>query len=183
MIEPVAFHLLRRGRAADRRLYAEVMAIGAAMDPAAGRNGRIAAMRRFIDYWNGAGAWARTSPALRDFFLRCHDRVRADFAAVAVEPDGLAELARIAAPTLAIIGLDSPTPSLRVTEIVARALPRAVLRMVADAGHMVPLTDPHVVDPMIGNHLVAADRPLAPVAGGRGLNRRDNAPILQAHSA
>ena len=97
VIEPVAFHLLRRGGAADRRLYAEVMAIGAAMDPAAGRDGRIAGMRGFIDYWNGAGAWGRTSPALRDFFLRCHDRVRADFAAVAVEPDGLAELARIAA--------------------------------------------------------------------------------------
>jgi lipase len=33
-----------------------------------------------------------------------------------------------------------------------------VLRMVPDAGHMAPLTDPHIVDPMIGEHLVAVDR-------------------------
>lgn len=158
VIEPVAFHLLRQGRKADRRLYDEVMGIGAAMDPASGPRGRIAGMRRFIDYWNGAGAWARTSSALRDFFLQCHDRVHADFAAISGEQDGPEDLARIAAPTLAIMGLDSPTPSLRATEIVARALPRAVLRMIPDAGHMAPLTDPHVIDPMIGDHLVAADR-------------------------
>ena len=128
------------------------------MDPDSGEGARNAGMRRFIDYWNGPGAWARSSPALRNFFLKCHDRVRADFAAIAGEEDGMAELARIGSPTLAIMGLNSPTPSLRVTEIVARAIPRAVLRMIPDAGHMVPLTDPHLVDPLIGDHLVAADR-------------------------
>ena len=132
------------------------MAIGAAMDPAAGPARRAAAMRLFIDYWNGDGAWARTSPRLRDFFLRCHDRIRAEFRAVACEAGGLGDLGRIACPTLAVMGLESPTPSLRVTELVARAVPGAVLRIVPDAGHMLPLTDPHVVDPMIGRHLAAA---------------------------
>ena len=111
VIEPVAFHLLRRGTEADRRLYDDVMWLGAAMDPDSGEGARIAGMRRFIDYWNGPGAWARSSPALRDFFLKCHDRVRADFAAIAGEEDGMAELARIGSPTLAIMGLDSPTSS------------------------------------------------------------------------
>jgi len=32
-----------------------------------------------------------------------------------------------------------------------------VLRIVPDAGHMLPLTDPHLVDPMIGRHLIAAE--------------------------
>ena len=160
VIEPVAFHLLRAGGEVDRRLYREVMAIGAAMDPAAGPGRRIAAMRLFIDYWNGAGAWARTSAGLRAFLLGCHDRVRADFRAIAGEQGGVAELARIACPALAVMGLESPLPSMRVTEIVARALPRAVLRMVPEAGHMAPLTDPHIIDPMIGDHLVAADRAL-----------------------
>jgi pimeloyl-ACP methyl ester carboxylesterase len=134
------------------------MWLGAAMDPDSDLGAKIAAMRRFIDFWNGPGAWARSSPALRDFFLKCHDRVRADFAAIAGEEHGTADLARIGSPTLAIMGLDSPTSSLRVTEIVARAIPRAVLRMIPDAGHMAPLTDPHLVDPLIGDHLVAADR-------------------------
>jgi len=158
VIGPVAFHLLRRGTEADRRLYDDVMWLGAAMDPESDEGARIAAMGRFIDYWNGPGAWARSSPALRDFLLKCHDRVRADLAAIAGEEASMAELACIDRPTLAIMGLDSPTSSLRVTEIVARAIPRAVLRMIPDAGHMVPLTDPHLVDPLIGDHLVAAGR-------------------------
>ena len=54
----------------------------------------------------------------------------------------LADLARIDVPTLAVVGLDSPTPSLRVTELVARAMPRSTLRMIPDAGHMSNLEQP-----------------------------------------
>ena len=36
--------------------------------------------------------------------------------------------------------------------------------MIPEAGHMAPLTDPHVIDPMIGNHLVAVDRSLRAAA-------------------
>ena len=36
----------------------------------------------------------------------------------------------------------------------------AELRLVPDAGHLAPLTDPHIVDPMVAAHLVAADRAL-----------------------
>ncbi len=158
VIEPAAFHLLRAGGPADRRLHAEVMSLGAALDPDAGPARRIAAMRLVIDYWNGAGAWGRTSAGLRAFLLGCHDRIGAEFRAIEREAGGIADLERIPCPTLAVMGLESPVASLRVTEIVAGAVPRAVLRMVADAGHLLPLTDPHVVDPMIGAHIVAAGR-------------------------
>ena len=76
-------------------------------------------MRGFIDYWNGAGAWARTSDGLKAALLACLSRVCADFRAVMFEEAALADLARIDVPTLAVMGLDSPTPSLRVTELVA----------------------------------------------------------------
>lgn len=155
VIEPTVFHLLRDRH---RPLHAEVMGVAAAMNAAVGPRSRLAAMQLFIDYWNGAGAWSRTSPRLRQFFLSCFQQVRADFAAIAAETDGPDDLARIDCPALAVMALDSPAASLRTTELVAEALPRAVLRLVPDAGHMAPLTDPHVVDPMIAAHLVAADR-------------------------
>jgi pimeloyl-ACP methyl ester carboxylesterase len=158
VIEPAALHLLRAGGPADRRLHAEVMSLGTALDPNAGPERRIAAMRLVIDYWNGAGAWGRTSGGLQGFLLGCHDRIRAEFRALAREEGGVADLERITCPTLAVMGLESPVASLRVTEIVAGAVPRAVLRMVADAGHLLPLTDPHVVDPMIAAHILAASR-------------------------
>jgi len=154
VIEPAAFHLLRGGSAGDRALYEEAMAVGAAME---GR-GRVAGMRGFIDFWNGPGAWRRTSAELRRVLLGRHERVRADFRAIAGEPDGMAGLGRIGCPALAVMGLQSPAVSLRVTELVAEALPRATLRLVPDAGHMAPWTDPHVIDPMIGNHLMAVER-------------------------
>jgi pimeloyl-ACP methyl ester carboxylesterase len=159
VIEPTSFQFLRQGR--DRSLHAEVMAVAAALNAAVGPRSRQAAMALFIDYWNGEGAWARTSPRLRQFFMECYDRVRADFASVAAEAADLGELGRIDCPALVVMGLESPAPSLRVTEIVAEGLPRAVLRLIPDAGHMAPLTDPHVVDPMTRAHMIAADRVVA----------------------
>nr|WP_309402578.1 hypothetical protein [Aminobacter niigataensis]WMD00257.1 hypothetical protein RAR13_30450 [Aminobacter niigataensis] len=47
--------------------------------------------------------------------------------------------------------------SLRVTEMVAEAIPGARLAIVPDAGHMALLTAPHIVNPMIAAHLRAAD--------------------------
>ena len=155
VIEPTAFQLLRTR---NRPLHAEVMAVAAAMNAAVGPRSRLAAMQLFIDYWNGPGAWSRTSPRLQQFFLSCFDQVRADYAAIAAEPDGADGLGRIDCPALAVMALDSPAASLRTTEVVAEALPRAVLRLIPDAGHMAPLTDPHVVDPMIAAHLLAAGR-------------------------
>ncbi len=158
LIEPTAFHLLREGTVQDRTLYAEFSELGAAIGRHAEARQRTLAMRRFIDYWNGDGAWARTSPRLRQFFLGCLERVRADFRAVTGETAGRHELAGIDCPALAVMGLESPALSLRATEVVAEALPRAVLRLIPDAGHLVPLTDPHLIDPMIADHLLAADR-------------------------
>ena len=61
-----------------------------------------------------------------------------------------------------IRSISAPTarasPASPPTGRCAEALPRATLRMIPEAGHLAPLTDPHVVDPMIGAHLVVADR-------------------------
>lgn len=158
VVEPVAFQFLRDGAAGDRALYREFTGLAAATHRLAAEGDRVAAMRGFIDYWNGAGAWDRTSARLQGFFLGCLPRVCADFRAVMAEDGDPAPLARVACPALAVMGLESPAPSLRVTEAVAEALPRAALHFVPDAGHLAPLTDPHVVDPLIAEHLVAAEK-------------------------
>ena len=158
VIEPVAFHLLMDGSAADRALFAEAAGLAARTLTGVLGRGRVAAMRGFIDYWNGDGAWERTSAGLRRFFLSCAERVCADFRAVLFERSGREALATPEVPTLAVMGLDSAPTSMRVTEIVAETLPRAVLRLVPDAGHLAPLTDPHLVDPMVAGHLVAVER-------------------------
>ena len=113
------------------------------------------ATRRLVDYWNGRGAWARTSERLREFLLACLPQTMPTSRRSARCRAGRT-IPGIACPTLVVMGLDLPLPSLRVTELVARAIPGAELAIVPDAGHMLPLTDPHLLDPMIARHLMRA---------------------------
>jgi pimeloyl-ACP methyl ester carboxylesterase len=157
LIEPAAFHLLRDRGAADRRLHAEILGVASDVRGFVHEGDPWNGMARFVDFWHGAGAWGRSSDALRLTLASCIGQVDDDFAAIAAEADSLGDLARIDVPTLAIMGLESPAVSMRVTELVAEAIPGARLAMVAEAGHMAPLTDPHVVDPMIRRHLLAVE--------------------------
>ena len=58
---------------------------------------------------------------------------------------------------LAIMGLQGPACAQRVTEMLAENIPDARLAIVPDAGHMLPMTDPHIVDPLIAGHLKSVD--------------------------
>ena len=157
LIEPTAFHLLDRAHSGDRLLAREIDTLAERVMADAAWDDAEGAARRLVDYWNGRGAWARTSPRLQEFLLACVPQTIANFAAIRALPPR-PDYSRIACPTLAIMGLESPLPSLRVTELLARVIPGAELRMIPDAGHMAPLTDPHVLDPMIAQHLVRASR-------------------------
>jgi len=158
LIEPVSFHLLRHGRRSDHELYTDVAGLASHIFSHAIDKRPAEAMRVFIDYWSGEGAWARTSPRLRAELLRHLPRVCADLRAVMFEHQTTLDLAAIACPTLVIEGSESPEVSRRLCELVAGAVPRATRRTVPGAGHLAPLTDPHIVDPMIAEHLLATDR-------------------------
>jgi pimeloyl-ACP methyl ester carboxylesterase len=161
LIEPVSFHLLRHGRRSDHELYTDVAGLASRIFSHAIDKRPEEAMRVFIDYWSGEGAWARTSPRLRAELLKHLPRVCADLRAVMFEHQTVLDLAGIGCPTLVIEGRDSPEVSRRLSEMVADAVPRATLGIVPDAGHLALLTDPHIVDPMIAAHLLATDRAAA----------------------
>jgi pimeloyl-ACP methyl ester carboxylesterase len=160
LIEPAAFHLLDRAQPGARALAEEIDVLTGRVCADIAWNDAEGAAARVVDYWNGRGAWARTSEGLRAFLLGCLPRAMRNLAAIRALPR--TDYARIACPTLAVMGLDSPLPSLRATEVVAEAVPGAVLGIIPDAGHMLPLTDPHLLHPMIAEHLLRlAARPLA----------------------
>lgn len=164
LLSPAAFPLLRGEGPSDRRLFAEVMTLAATMAIEVASGERGAAMERYVDYWHGMGAWRRSSRRLQERLLGRLDRVLDDLAALAADWSRKVDLGRLACPALIVVGLEAPLPVLRAAEIVAEALPRGALRLLAGAGHMVPLTDPHLVDPMITAHLAAAEDARQPVA-------------------
>ena len=166
LIEPVAFHLLCGAPegTAEHGLFREVAALAAEVTDSAKGDGRRG-MARFIDYWNGAGAWMRMRTDTQAALARQAPRVALDFHAAMTDPTRLRALRRIAAPTLILRGGASPGPTRRIAALVAQVLPNARLQTVEGAGHMLPLTHATAVNAAIAEHLsrttAAAQRPAA----------------------
>lgn len=158
LIEPTVFHLLRRGERSDRALHDELARLLERMLFFVAADDAAAAMRAYVDFWYGNGAWRRTGAGLRKRLADQAERVAFDLAASLARAGASSRFGTISCPTLVIKGLQSPVTSLRVTELVAGMVPGARLMMVGDAGHMAPLTHPHVIDPLIGGHLTSVDQ-------------------------
>lgn len=158
LIEPALFHLLRVGDPSDLALFTELASMAEKLSTTAKASRPTAGMRSYVDFWHGAGAWRRTSESLRQELERHAEQAGRDLATALAATWPASRCRQLYCPTLAVMALDSPSASLRVTEMVAEAIPGARLAMVPDAGHMALLTDPHIVNPMISAHLRAADR-------------------------
>jgi pimeloyl-ACP methyl ester carboxylesterase len=159
LIEPVAFHLLRGAppNSMDRRLWGEVMAIAARVRRATANGDYRGAMARFVDYWNGAGAWARLSPETQAALSRRTPKLGLDFWATMAEATPRADYGRVAVPVLILSGTLSPRPTRRIAELLAGTLPNVRLGAIGGAGHMLPLTHMEAVNAAIAEHLSRAD--------------------------
>jgi pimeloyl-ACP methyl ester carboxylesterase len=155
LIEPVAFHLLCGAPegTAEHGLFREVAALAADVTQSAAENDGRRGMARFIDYWNGAGAWMRMRPDVQSALARQAPRVALDFRAAMTDPTRLRALREIAVPTLILRGSTSPRPTRRIAELIAQVLPNARLKTIEGAGHMLPLTHHEAVNAAIAEHL------------------------------
>ena len=154
LIEPTAFHLLPSETAEDRDLVRSIRGVADALSSFACEGDPRTGMARFVDFWNGDGAFFRSSPGLKARMTGNIGQVLDDFAAIDNEQGTTVSLSRLRVPVLCIAGAETPAVSLRTTETVVEALPFTRLEIVSGAGHMVPLTDPHITDPMIRRHLL-----------------------------
>lgn len=166
LIEPVAFHLLREQAPHEesRRLLRGLRTVASQIAKATANGNYRGAMARFVDYWNGTGAWKRLDPLLQADLARRVPKIALDFWAAMTEPTAPADYRRIKAPALVLRGSASPAPARRIAEIVARNLPRASLQTIEGAGHMLPLTHPDAVNRAIVEHLSACNVGRRPAA-------------------
>jgi len=167
LIEPVAFHLLCGAPegTAEHGLFREVAALAADVTESATEGDGRRGMARFVDYWNGAGTWMRMRPDAQAALARQAPRVALDFRAAMTDPTRLRALRGIAVPTLILCGTASPRPTRRIATLVAQILPKARLKTIEGAGHMLPLTHHEAVNAAIAQHLsrlpAALQRPAA----------------------
>ena len=164
LVEPCAFHLLRQGGAAERRLFAEVSRLSDVVLQALASGDYQAGAARFVDYWNEPGSFASLSARRRAGLAARMPRVALDFWAAFTEQGTLADLrSALTMPVLVLEGDRSPTPTRWICRMLEGALPSAWLVTLPDAGHMAPLTDPDPVNLVVASFLadVVRGRPVA----------------------
>jgi pimeloyl-ACP methyl ester carboxylesterase len=140
LYEPSAFHILPQIGPFGVAGLEEISAlIRSTKDSVASGDYRGAA-ERFVEYWNGPGAWAATKPALQDALTRWAPKASLDFSALSNEPTEIATYRGLRVPSLIMHGQHAPRPTRAISEALASLIPAARLRIVAGAGHMGPLT-------------------------------------------
>jgi pimeloyl-ACP methyl ester carboxylesterase len=152
--EPVMFSVLDGGAAEDeaaRRELAE-LDMGYAAD-ASGVDERW--LSAFVGWWNGAGAWEGLDEAVRASFRQVAWKLHQEVASLARDTTGRPGFAAIGAPTLLLGGARTRPVEKRVLTVLERTLPNASLQLIADAGHMGPMTHGAAVNEAIARHIAA----------------------------
>ncbi|HYF56118.1 MAG TPA: alpha/beta fold hydrolase [Salinarimonas sp.] len=163
LYEPIAFWLLRL--AGDMALYGEARALADAYRAAIRRGDREGAARPYLDYWNGAGAYARLSERARSALLATALKTDREWAPAFEDDTPLAALAaRLPMSVLILAGERTVAPARRICDLLAAGLPGARLAIVPGAGHMGPITHGPAVNAPLAAHLVAAEGTLARAA-------------------
>ena len=125
----------------------------AATELAAG--GRNAAAERFIDYWMGAGTWARMPESRCAPIEASIVNIQGWATALLGEPTPLSAFRSLEVPVLLLTGKNSPASSLGVARLLAQALPNVRVIELDGLGHMGPITHPEIVNAAIETFLVS----------------------------
>ncbi|MEZ4452092.1 MAG: alpha/beta hydrolase [Nannocystaceae bacterium] len=140
LVDPIVVSVLREGD--EPEAYAEMEAQyqrfhAAAGDPAA-------AAERFVDHWNGAGAWRSIGERARAVIAGLAPKVGLEMDAARGDRTALAALAEAPPPTRIVLGGATRIAAVATGRQLARAF-HGVTEVVDGAGHMVPLTHPAAV--------------------------------------
>jgi pimeloyl-ACP methyl ester carboxylesterase len=153
LVEPSAFHLLRRGDPGEVGFWYEISNVAADVWHGARSGDARGAMARFVDYWSGPGSWGVLGDAMQDRLAAQVNAVAIDFAALFSETTDIADFAAIEAPVLILQGSMSPAPSRRICSMLNAAFSNSKLYAIEGAGHMSPLTHTAQVNGHIRDHL------------------------------
>jgi len=156
LYEPSAFHLLRQlDEAGDA--FSEINGIARRIGHGVVIGDYRGAIVAFVDYWNGAGAFAALRPSLQDALVRWAPKAPLDFRALIDEPTPASAYASLELPTLIMRGEHAPLPTRVIAERLSELLPASRIVMVEGAGHMGPMTHAPEVSALIVRHVESVD--------------------------
>jgi pimeloyl-ACP methyl ester carboxylesterase len=157
IFEPVTFHLLRDGHSIEQQMHDGIDELVRHLKNAEAAGTPALGAARFVDFWNGPGAFANYAPEMQEKVTARLSLILSNFAALHSESWPLAECARITAPTLSMFGQDSPLAAQHLTRLVTGQIAQSQLIPVAAAGHMLPITHAGTVARYLSAHVLAAE--------------------------
>jgi pimeloyl-ACP methyl ester carboxylesterase len=108
-----------------------------------------AAAEEFVDYWFQRGAWAAMREEVRADIRGGMGLARQRWDALLRDPVGLSDIASIDAVTLYLTGKKSKLPTRALSQLLISAIPRVRSIDIEGVGHMAPLSNPDLVNPLI----------------------------------
>jgi len=154
LYEPVAFGVLDEPSDADAR--ASIAQLGAYTPDEHGVD--EAWLAGFVDWWNGAGAWARLGDDTKRAFRDVGWKVSQEVASLTADRTDRQHYAAITVPTLLLGGEQTQQAERRVLDKLVTTLPSATLRVFPGLGHMGPITHAALVNAAIVEHIDRSDR-------------------------
>jgi pimeloyl-ACP methyl ester carboxylesterase len=156
--EPVLFGWLFKD---DQHAIAarEVLAMSVAMGRYVQLGDDHAAAAVFVNYWSGAGAWEQLHPSRQNAIAARMRAVHPHFGALYREELARTPGGRIDMPLLHLTGKATAASTRRIGALAREAMPYATHGLIADAGHMGPITHPSEVNSRIEQFLVALATP------------------------
>lgn len=135
-IEPASFGLLRRGPGNDRTVYLTLAELAVDLARAALNGKADEGVRRFVDFFSGAGTWEQIAIDVRHRMGERIFDIACNVFALAEDRTALDDFAGCAVPVQLVAGDRTMAPVHRVTDRLLSYLPDARQAWLTDAGHM-----------------------------------------------
>ena len=155
LLEPNPFYLLSQHK--RQAAYEEIKALRnhGKQYGAVGDWQKVA--ERFADYWVSEGTWESMHAKRRSAFLAATPPVFHEWDAAMNETTTIGTWASLKAKTLVVYAADTKRPIREIIELFVDACPHWSFREIAEGGHMAPLFQPELVNPIVTEFLNSID--------------------------
>ena len=109
--------------------------------------------QRFADYWVGDGTWDSMSQKRRSAFLEAIPPNFYEWDGVMNETTTIDTWAALTEKTLVVYAADTKRPIREIVELFVEACPHWMFKEIPEGGHMAPLFQPNIVNPIIREFL------------------------------
>lgn len=151
LIEPNPFYLLKaHGRI---EAYQEVSSLGAFVKKFGSQGEWKIVASHFVDYWNGDGAWDSLSEERQVTLTNMVKPNFHEWDAVLDGEDDILKWQGFLTRMLIIKGSETKRAISEIVELLAISIPGLKVWEVPGCGHMLPISHPHLVNPIIEEFL------------------------------